>query len=552
MLVSKNSDTNNYVQNRHKRLHTRKEISSLPSTARFILRLFNRITPKYIPVAIKLALSIGILLTLVMTLLGGVIIHKQTQLMRNQIKLQGSTLVQTLAKSLGDPMILALPSDKALSKNDPLDKRALLLTLKTMVTQITTSPGILGASVYSDDGKVLSSRGINPFVKDAPYEKQRKLYLTDRLKNLEWKWADSPQGYVSAITFISPIKLQDTTFGHAVVTFNHELLDNSIADVIQSIIIATLLMILLGIIISYILGRRLTRPLYDLMEASREIGHGNYSYRLPEQRRDEIGYLMKSYNTMAQGLYQKAQVEDAFSRHVSPSIAKEIIANMDRNLLSTKHVHASVLFVDIVGFTAISESMSPERVAHLLNEFYTGISKVSKLYQGTIDKYMGDCAMVVFGIPEQDEDHVFHSIACGVAFRKLMLRYNELREQKGLTPIHFRIGVNTGDMLAGNMGPAERIQYTVVGDSVNLASRLCAVAPADSVIITDNTYNLSGLRLKLKASKHECIEIRGITEPVNTYLVQDLHERYSGKLDQEIDRIVEELIGTNTEQLMAE
>ena len=343
------------------------------------------------------------------------------------------------------------------------------------------------------------------------------------------------------MSFISSIELQNTVVGHALVTFNHDLLNRSIQNAVQSIIIATLLMILLGIILSYVLGRRLTKPLYHLMDASEAIGRGNYSYRLPERRNDEIGFLMSAFNAMAQGLYQKAQVEEAFSRHVAPSIAKEIIENMDELSIGGKHVHASVLFVDIVGFTAISESMPPEGVAKLLNEFYTNINKISKAYNGVIDKFMGDCAMVVFGIPNEDEEHVFNSIACAVAIQKLMRKQNRLRKQTGLFPISYRIGVNTGEMLAGNMGSTERIQYTVVGDSVNLASRLCAVAPSDKIIITEETYNLAGIRRKIVAHKHERMRIRGITNPVNTYLVQDLQDPYLNQSNSIIRSIIDDI-----------
>lgn len=560
MLVTENSDNKDYDKNKKNEDNLPNDVDALPKSAQFLLRLFRKFLPSYIPVAIKLAISIGIMMTFIMTLLGAMMIHKQTQLTRNQMKLQGNTLVQTLANPLGELITLAQPTDKVFipstevvkKKTDPLHKQDLLLTLKVMTTQITLNREILGATIYSADGKVLSNSGINPFNKDSPLELKRKTFLTDRLRNLDWKWEDSPRGYISAITFISPIKLQSTTVGHALVTFNHEILDRSIHSAVKSIIIATLLMILLGIILSYILGRRLTRPLYDLMDASREIGMGNYSYRLPERRHDEIGYLMRSYNTMAQGLYQKAQVEDAFSRHVAPTIAKEIISNIDddKKNIEYRHVHASIMFVDIVGFTAMSESMSPEGVALLLNNFYTSISKISKLFKGTIDKYMGDCAMVVFGIPEEDENHVYHSIACAVGFQKLIIKHNQLRHERGLFPIHFRIGVNTGDMLAGNMGPDERIQYTVVGDSVNLASRLCTVAPSDSIIITDGTYHLSGLHLKIHATKHERIRIRGIKNPINTYLVQDLLNS-NIDLDQHIDNIISELDIKSAKKLVA-
>ncbi|VAW82224.1 Adenylate cyclase [hydrothermal vent metagenome] len=518
------------------------DIKSLPKSVQLLLRLFGKILPSHIPVAIKLAISIGIMLTIVMTLFAAVIIPNMTKEMSNQITQSGSAQVLSLSKLVSELMIRAQPTEtNPDSKTDSLEKQNLMLTLKVMTAQMATNPGILGAVIYSADHKLLSSEGISPFNSNAPYAKNYIKFLDNNLRILEWHWKKSPHGDLSAITFISPIKLQNTIVGHALVTFNHSMLDRAIFNIVQFIIIATLFMILLGIVLSYILGRRLTRPLYNLIEASREIGLGNYSYRLPERRNDEIGYLMSSFNQMAYGLYQKEQVEVAFSRHVSPTIAKEIIANMDEHSISTRSVHASVLFVDIVGYTAMSEALPPESVAQMLNEFYTGICKISKPYKGTIDKFMGDCAMVVFGIPEDDENHVFNSIACALCFQMLMNQQNKIRVHKGKPPIHFRIGVNTGDMIAGNMGSSDRIQYTVVGDSVNLASRLCAVAPTDSIIITDDTYNLAGLRNKINALNHERMRIRGISNPVNTYLVQDLQDPFHTTLVQNAAQVLHEM-----------
>jgi len=547
MLVT-NGESKNYTST-EKNGATTDPRDHLPVPLRFLLKLTEKLMPTHIPVAIKLAVSIGIMLTLIMSLLGAVIIHNQTKLIRNQITIQGSTLVQTLAKSMGELITQAQMNDAPATaanpsgKTDPLIKQNLLLTLKVITTQITTNPEILGAVIYSAEGEILSNEGASPFNHKAPYAKKEGSFLDGNLRILPWKWKDPKKPnsqQLSAMSVISPIELQNTVVGHVLVTFNHDILDRSIQNSVHSIIIATLAMILLGIILSYLLGRRLTKPLYHLMDASQAIGRGNYSYRLPEHRNDEIGYLMTSFNAMAQGLYQKAQVEEAFSRHVSPTIAKEIIDNMSELNIGGKHVHASVLFVDIVGFTAMSESLPPEGVAQLLNEFYTNVGKVSGAFNGVVDKFMGDCAMVVFGISQDDEEHVYNSIACAICIQKLMQLLNEQRNKEGTFPVGFRIGVNTGEMLAGNMGSTERVQYTVVGDAVNLASRLCTAAPSDKIIITDETYNLAGLRRKVIASKYERMRIRGVKNPVNTYLVHDLQEPYSNKISSVIQSIFRE------------
>lgn len=506
----------------------------------------DELVPKYIPVAIKLAISIGIMLTLIMSLLGAVIIHNQTKLIRTQLTDRTNTLVQTHANSLGDLITQAQMNDTSVNsdktpkpKSGLLTKQNLLLTLQVITKQLTNDNEIVGAAIYSAQRKTLSKTGINPFDKASPYAGKEESFLKDDPRILEWGKEYITKHKINPMTFISPIYLQNTIVGYASITFKHDLLDQAIANTVKSIVIATLIMMLLGIMLSYILGRRLTKPLYLLKKASEAIAQGNYQHRLPEHRNDEIGYLMSSFNKMAEGLYQKEKVEKAFSRHVAPSIAKEIINNMEDLSPSGKHVNASVLFVDIVGFTSISESMSPEGIAQLLNEFYTNINRVCQEYNGIIDKFIGDCAMAVFGIPHEDKEHAFNSIACAVTIQKLLIKQNEIRKQNRMFPISFRIGVNTGDMLAGNMGSAERIQYTVVGDSVNLASRLCAVAPSDKIIISGETCHLAELKDKIVTTQHECIRIRGVTNPVNTYLVEDLQEPYLNYSNEIIRKILQ-------------
>ena len=134
----------------------------------------------------------------------------------------------------------------------------------------------------------------------------------------------------------------------------------------------------------------------------------------------------------------------------------------------------TLLFCDVRGFTTISEQYksNPQGLTVLINRLLTPLTGEILEREGTIDKYMGDCAMIVFGVPEKDDEHLFHGLCCAVMIQRLVERLNEHRHAHGQTTVKFRIGINSGDMLAGNLGSRDRMQYTVVGDAVNLASRL--------------------------------------------------------------------------------
>lgn len=487
---------------------------------RVLQRLLRRSTPAYFPIAYKLALIITLLITTGMVILGSVIVKNQTRLLRAQINDFGQAVVTQLAESSKE---LVMSDDE--------------LSLMTVVNNLGSSRNILGAVVYAEDGKVLAVSGI------LPGDDISGLYanadrIDDRSYSVAWQASDSDGKVIKAISFIEPVRFQNVIAGHALVTFSKGALDQSLHETVIAIVMATTLMILLGIVVSFYLGDLLAKPIRRLMDASKAIDKGEYGYRIQERRNDEIGYLTEAFNRLAAGMLEKNQVENAFSRFVSSSVARKIMANLDQIQLGGKHVDGSVLFADIVGFTSLSEQLPADEVANLLNEYFTYISMASDLYQGTIDKYMGDCAMIVFGIPEEDPDNIFHAIACAVMIQKLVSRLNASRVRNNQVAIHFRIGVNSGTMLAGNMGSSQRMQFTVVGETVNLASRLHTVADSDQIIITEHLYNSEHIKSRIQARRHKSIKLRGIAKPVSTYLVTDLAGDYHATMEARITEIL--------------
>jgi len=487
-------------------------------------RILSKITPKHIPIAFKLSVVITLLITFGMVLLGSVIVSNQTQLVHDQINDFGKAIIEQLAESSKE---LVLSDDK--------------LGLMVLVRNLETIDSILGVVVYSDSGTILASTGI------LPYDDIISLYgKSEQSKNssysADWVLESNKSNPQSVTSYIAPIRFQGIIAGHVVVNFSKGYLNKYLVHTIRAVIAATILMIMLGIIASYYLGKRLSRPIDTFIKASKAIDSGDYNYRIKESRNDELGHLIGAFNTMANGLLEKSQVESVFSRFVSANVAKQIMQNLDHVTLGGEHVNASVMFADIVGFTSMSEKLPPQEIASLLNEYFTYISIVSKLFHGTIDKYMGDCAMVVFGVPIKDEDHSFNAISCAIMIQKLVDRLNALRIRNGQFPVYFRIGVNSGGMLAGNMGAQERMQYTVVGEVVNLASRLHTTAENGQVIISEEMYDNEDLRWRISASKCQEIQLRGISKPVITYIVTNVASTYRDKMDLQLEELLKDKI----------
>lgn len=491
-----------------------------PRTIAQVRRQWRSWIPRQVPIAYKLSMIISALITLGMIVLGSVVINNQKQLLQQQIDAHGRSVAKQLAESVKEPI---LADD--------------VLTLNVITSNLDSDEKVQGTAVLDNNGNQLARSGLVPLDGKIEHIRARPLAETGTY-SFDWQSVDTDGQAQKLVSYIQPVYFQDVRTGYVLITFSSASLDLALSDSVRAVTAATILMIVLAVIVSILMSKRLSRPIHNLMDASKAIDEGKLNYRIKERRNDEIGELIDSFNSMADGLLRKNQVERAFSRFVSSNVAKQILENIDNVELGGKHVMGSVLFADIVGYTDISEHLTPKETAELLNEYFTYIGEATKIYHGTIDKFMGDCAMVVFGITEDDEDHCFNAIACAVLIQRIINTLNTSRIARGQFPVQFRLGINTGEMLAGNMGSTERMEFTVVGDSVNLASRLCTFASPGEIVIHGQIYQLDGISKRILAEQHESIRLRSRREPVPTYLVSDVAEPYRQVMDTQLNNIL--------------
>ena len=468
-----------------------------------------------VPIAIKLALAITLLIVGGMATLGIIILENQKTVLSNQIQSMGSAIASQFAISASE-MVL---SDDSLG-------------LQTLVANLVDKQQIVGAIVLSDSLKVLASSGNTPEI--SQLNKQLKDPQEALTFDLQANAGEDP----TMVCFSSPIRFKQLIAGQVVVTFSKQFMLQSLQRSRFVIVMITAVMTLIAIFLAFVMSRHLSRPIHNLVDASKAIGKGNYQYRLNERRNDEIGELAIAFNQMAHGLLQKTQVESAFSRYVSSNVAKQVLENLDEVELGGKHVRASVLFADIVGFTSISEKMPPNEIANLLNEYFSCISKIAQYHGGHIDKFMGDCAMVVFGVPDFAHDHSYNAVACAVMIQKAVAELNARRMKKGLIPVHFKIGINTGTMIAGNLGSSDRMEYTVIGDPVNLASRLASIAQSDQIIVLEEFYMQLSIQDRVVATKHNIIRVRGKQEAVSTWVINDIQSPHKENMQKQIEQLL--------------
>jgi len=222
------------------------------------------------------------------------------------------------------------------------------------------------------------------------------------------------------------------------------------------------LVIVLSLIAVIYLARSITNPLSHLANAVKRIEAGDYAKQVPVRSRDELGELADSVNSMASGLAEKEKVRDLLGKVVSHQIAEELLSNPVE--LGGEERTATILFSDIRGFTSYCEDLPPQQVLGELNKVLSCISDIVEAHNGVVDKFQGDAVMALFGAPVSSRDDAANAMAAGLEIIAAV--------GSAENPLSACVGINTGLVVAGNLGSANRLNYSVIGDAVNLAACL--------------------------------------------------------------------------------
>jgi adenylate cyclase len=214
---------------------------------------------------------------------------------------------------------------------------------------------------------------------------------------------------------------------------------------------------------------------------------------------------------------QRMLIKTMFSTYVNPSVVEELISNPEKLALGGERRELTVLFTDIEGFTTISEGMSPEELVGLLNEFLSEMTAIVFRNHGTLDKYEGDAVMAFWGAPIHQDDHALRACRSAIEMQEAMAELRSRWKDRNRPTLRIRIGINTGEMVVGNMGGTGRFDYTVIGDSVNIASRLEGANKVygTGVLVSERTYEL--VRDHLTGRELDLITVKGRSEPLRIY-----------------------------------
>lgn len=261
----------------------------------------------------------------------------------------------------------------------------------------------------------------------------------------------------------------------------------------------TILAILLALGAGAVAARSVAKPIVQLAAQARRLGERKWrDISLGPDRSDEIGDLTREFSSMAKDLEEsealivrQAKQRADLGRFLSKELVDAIVSGQHELSLGGHRATVSVLFADVVAFTPLAETKPAEEVVSILNELFSILTEVVFRHGGTVDKFVGDCIMAVWGAPVTQEDHANRALAAAEDMMRFLETANEsFRERYGIT-LELGIGINSGEVLVGNIGSDKRMEYTVIGDVVNVAARLEAIARPNQVLLADATRELA-------------------------------------------------------------
>ncbi|GEM_PF-571012 len=294
-------------------------------------------------------------------------------------------------------------------------------------------------------------------------------------------------------------------------------LQKGIWEMVGKSLAVTLFLIVTAVIFSFYFSNRLTRPIESLVSGMELVSGGDFTKRVPVTTTDEIGYLANSFNRMTEGLKEREFIKDTFKRYVTREIADQLLSQKNKIVLTGEKRVVTVLFADIKGFTTIAEKTPPVELVSTLNDYFSVMIDIIFKYEGVLDKFIGDAIMAFWNAPLKQEQPSLRAVMTALEMQSALVQLNERRKRQGKYPLHMGIGINTGEAVAGIIGSEKKMEYTVIGDTVNVAQRLESITEKGQILVSESTYMKA--RGRLVAKELEPQALKGLKRDIKIFNV---------------------------------
>ena len=287
----------------------------------------------------------------------------------------------------------------------------------------------------------------------------------------------------------------------------------SLEDLGLDVVVAVLVAFTISFELTALVTKSVLDPVGDLLKATDRVKKGDLSTRVPVVSGDEMGSLAASFNQMLRGLEEREALRQAFGSYVDPEVAERVVR--EGELLEGEQVEATMLFVDICNFTAFAENASAREAVAQLNEFFGLVVPVVIEEHGHANKFIGDGMLAVFGAPDRRGDHPDCALQAAVRIASAI-------EQRYGNELRIGIGINSGPVMVGSVGGGGRLEFTVIGDPVNVAARVeeATREMGDTVLVTESTRALLSERWRARLEERGSIPLKGKSEPIALYALK--------------------------------
>lgn len=462
--------------------------------------LAERLPAPAIPIWLKLCAGALIIVMVTIVTFSTIIINKQKSRLFDQTVTVGTVSLNYFVNNARIPLI----------DDDILD-------LNTLIKEATETEGLRYAVVTDAHGLIRAHTDVDrigtPFVVPPPAEPP---VTSGKITYYAFTTASGEK----VLNLFRDVIFQDKTVGTVHVGVSLDFIERLVEREKGSIIYVTVVMLVIGLAIAVYLGLRFSTPIAQLVTATEAIGKGDYHYRVELNRRDELGNLATAFNQMGEELFRHKLASQSFGKYVGEEVLEMILADPEKMWLKGHKNDATILFADVRGFTAYAEDRDPEAVVEMLNTYFEIATRAILNYGGYVDKFIGDGVLGVFGVPVFRKDHIERTVRAALDLME-QLRRQSSRENPILSSVG--IGIHTGPVVSGNIGSQVRMEYTVIGDTVNLASRLSSLAGPGDVLVTDTVYE--ALKTMIRAEPAGSRNVKGKVAPVKTYRVSAIEQR---------------------------
>ena len=306
-----------------------------------------------------------------------------------------------------------------------------------------------------------------------------------------------------------------------------------VADAVRAktiqVIGLTLGIIVAGLGLFGFVSLRMLRPLKNLTAAAGEVAQGNLDVAIPPTRsKDEVGRLAATFNTMLEGLRQRDFIRDTFGRYLSKEVVEEVLGSPNGLKLGGEIREITILVSDLRGFTSIAARLDPHDVIDTLNRYLGRMIDVLTRHRGTVDEFQGDGILAFFGAPLEAEDDRERAVACAIEMQGALGDLNAEQRERGLPELNMGIGINTGEVIVGNIGSEKRTKYGAVGSTINEAYRIESYTVGGQILISPTVYE--PIRELVRVQSSQEVNFKGLPDPMRLYDVAEIQGKYARAL----------------------